>query len=535
MSLDVDQLELGPIGTNTYLVRASASATGRGRGRPERRRRHDPGAPSARSAPAAPRSSSRTATSTTSSASPTSPSETGAPVYAPAGERILIEEPAAFTPPGITVRGSTARRLARGRRDGRGRRHLVRRHARPGPLARAPRVLRRRRTSSRATCSSPARSAAPTFPGGDWDVLAGLDRIAPRRVPARHGRPSRPRPADDARRRARAEPVPRRPPRGTGSSDERQDRASARDARRRPRRDAALAARHRRGRAALRALRLPQGPDPRLRGHGALRAHVRAGLGRRAEGDVHLHRPLRPPAHAAARGNGADLPRVRRARHAARPAAGEAVHDRADVPLRHARARAATASTGRRRSRRSAPTTRRSTRSCSSSTTRCSTGSASRPTTSSSTRSAAATCRPAYLATLGAWLEENEHRLDADTRAKVATSPLRVFDNYLAKPEAVRAALDEAPKIGESLCEECVAHFAARPRRPRRDRRRLHARSDARPRARLLHPHDLGVHRADGQRELDHLGRRPLRRSRRGDRRAADAGRRLRRRPRAAR
>ena len=72
-----------------------------------------------------------------------------------------------------------------------------------------------------------------------------------------------------------------------------------------------------------------------------------------------------------------------------------------------------------------------------------------------------ARCRPAYLETLRAWLAANEHRLDADTRAKVATSPLRVFDNYLAKPEAVRAALDEAPKIGESLCEECVAHFAA--------------------------------------------------------------------------
>ncbi len=60
-----------------------------------------------------------------------------------------------------------------------------------------------------------------------------------------------------------------------------------------------------------------------------------------------------------------------------------------------------------------------------------------------------------------AWLATNEHRLDAETRAKVATSPLRVFDNYLAKPDAVRAALDEAPKIGESLCEDCVAHFAA--------------------------------------------------------------------------
>ena len=70
-------------------------------------------------------------------------------------------------------------------------------------------------------------------------------------------------------------------------------------------------------------------------------------------------------------------------------------------------------------------------------------------------------CRPAYLGTLRRWLEANEHRLDADTRAKIGTSPLRVFDNYLAKPETVRMALDEAPKIGESLCEECVAHFAA--------------------------------------------------------------------------
>jgi histidyl-tRNA synthetase len=70
-------------------------------------------------------------------------------------------------------------------------------------------------------------------------------------------------------------------------------------------------------------------------------------------------------------------------------------------------------------------------------------------------------CRPAYLETLRQWLTANEHRLDADTRAKIATSPLRVFDNYLAKPETVRAALDEAPKIGESLCDECVVHFAA--------------------------------------------------------------------------
>jgi len=70
-------------------------------------------------------------------------------------------------------------------------------------------------------------------------------------------------------------------------------------------------------------------------------------------------------------------------------------------------------------------------------------------------------CRPAYLDALRAWLEANGDRLDDETRAKIGVSPLRVFDNYLAKPPAVRAALDEAPKIGESLCAACVAHFAA--------------------------------------------------------------------------
>ena len=69
-------------------------------------------------------------------------------------------------------------------------------------------------------------------------------------------------------------------------------------------------------------------------------------------------------------------------------------------------------------------------------------------------------CRPAYLAVLGAWLAENSARLDDDTRQKAATSPLRVFDNYVGKPAAVQAALDGAPKIGESLCDACVAHFA---------------------------------------------------------------------------
>jgi histidyl-tRNA synthetase len=70
-------------------------------------------------------------------------------------------------------------------------------------------------------------------------------------------------------------------------------------------------------------------------------------------------------------------------------------------------------------------------------------------------------CRPAYLDALRGWLAENRGRLDEETRAKVDVSPLRVFDNYLAKPPAVREALDEAPTIGESLCAACITHFAA--------------------------------------------------------------------------
>jgi histidyl-tRNA synthetase len=67
-----------------------------------------------------------------------------------------------------------------------------------------------------------------------------------------------------------------------------------------------------------------------------------------------------------------------------------------------------------------------------------------------------ANCRPAYLERLNAWLDEHADALDDDARQKRRTSPLRVFD--VANPE-VRKALAEAPKIGESLCDECAQHF----------------------------------------------------------------------------
>jgi histidyl-tRNA synthetase len=65
-------------------------------------------------------------------------------------------------------------------------------------------------------------------------------------------------------------------------------------------------------------------------------------------------------------------------------------------------------------------------------------------------------CRPAYVERLSAWLDEHEQELDDEARAKRATSPLRVFD---VKSERMQELLAAAPKIGESLCDECAEHF----------------------------------------------------------------------------
>jgi histidyl-tRNA synthetase len=67
-----------------------------------------------------------------------------------------------------------------------------------------------------------------------------------------------------------------------------------------------------------------------------------------------------------------------------------------------------------------------------------------------------ANCRPAYVEQLNAWLDAHDNVLDDDARQKRATSPLRVFD---VKSERVRAALADAPKIGDSLCDACRDHF----------------------------------------------------------------------------
>jgi len=65
-------------------------------------------------------------------------------------------------------------------------------------------------------------------------------------------------------------------------------------------------------------------------------------------------------------------------------------------------------------------------------------------------------CRPAYLEQLNDWLDAHEDVLDEAARQKWATTPLRIFD---VKNERLQEALQDAPKIGESLCEECATHF----------------------------------------------------------------------------
>src|SRR4051795_3611574 len=69
-----------------------------------------------------------------------------------------------------------------------------------------------------------------------------------------------------------------------------------------------------------------------------------------------------------------------------------------------------------------------------------------------------ANCRPQYVARLNEWLDAHPEQVDEEIAHKRATSVLQVFD---VKNEKVLAALADAPKIGETLCDACREHFDA--------------------------------------------------------------------------
>ena len=338
VSLAVDRYELGPIGTNCYVVRAIASARRGGRRRPGgdaaqlrlelarlgARVRRDPdharplGPPRRRRRP---RRGHRRAR-----------------LHGRGRARAAREPARTSSRPGVGSRARTPpTSLARGRRDARARRASASRRSASPATRPATSPTTRTAASSPATCSSPARSAAPTCPGADWDTLVESIRDAHRALPARDGRLLR----ATARRRRSATELARNPflaraarlvtsfeaPRGTHdilpSEQPLLAAASIGEAER-------LCSLY-----GYRPIQTPVFEDT------ALFARTSgAGLGRRAEGDVHVRGPRRPLAHAAPRGHGADRARVPRARPAPRAAAGQALHDRDDVPLRGAAARA---------------------------------------------------------------------------------------------------------------------------------------------------------------------------------------------------
>ena len=208
MPLAVDQLELPPIGTNTYVVRAERGGARGDRRRPERRRRHDP---------LASRLDRRPLHGDSGHARPLRPHRQ--PRGSRRGHRRarLCARRRAHrcwnspTPsrPWVTVRAVHAGRAARRRRDDRGRRYRVRGDAGARALSRRTSPITRTASCSPATCSSPARSAAPICPAATGTPWSSRSRGC--------STPIRPKPSSaraTARRRhsarARRQPVPRR-------------------------------------------------------------------------------------------------------------------------------------------------------------------------------------------------------------------------------------------------------------------------------------------------------------------------------------
>ena len=66
-------------------------------------------------------------------------------------------------------------------------------------------------------------------------------------------------------------------------------------------------------------------------------------------------------------------------------------------------------------------------------------------------------CRPAYVERLGEVLAGRRELLCDEHRARLEANPLRVLD---CKRDGCRAATADVPRLVDSLCDPCAAHFA---------------------------------------------------------------------------
>ncbi len=124
------------------------------------------------------------------------------------------DAPGGFTPPGVSVRPYTPDvLLVGGETDRPSRGSTSRCSSFPGTRRRTSRTTPTGASSPATSCSR-ARSGRTDFPGCRLGHAPGLDPRARGLAAARDGRLSRPWLDDDARRRARAQPISRRPPSG---------------------------------------------------------------------------------------------------------------------------------------------------------------------------------------------------------------------------------------------------------------------------------------------------------------------------------
>ncbi len=67
-------------------------------------------------------------------------------------------------------------------------------------------------------------------------------------------------------------------------------------------------------------------------------------------------------------------------------------------------------------------------------------------------------CRPKYVELLRRELSKVKDKLGADSQRRIETNPLRVLDSKL---ESEQKIIEKLPRIGDHLCEDCAAHYAA--------------------------------------------------------------------------